>query len=100
MDTQTIAVLVFIAAQFTRETLERAVDVSDVQLEILLSCKMSQAPRTRVHTNHLASLDAQRRTELGHYAQRSLQRQTTPRYSSDRPLSSCIARPVVMMEVL
>lgn len=62
--TQTITVLIFIATKLTRETFKRAVNITDVELEILLARELTQTPRTRVHAYYLAMLHAQRRTQL------------------------------------
>lgn len=62
--TQTVTVLVFIATKLTRETFKRTVNITDVELEVLLACELTQAPRARIHAYYLAMLHTQRRTEF------------------------------------
>lgn len=63
--TQTITVLIFITTKLTRETFKRTVYITDMEFEILFTREVTQAPRTRVHADYLATFHTQRRTEFG-----------------------------------
>lgn len=70
--TQTVTVLIFIATKLTRETFKRTVNITDMELEILLARELTQAPRARVHAYYLAMLHTQRRAQLRNDTQRRL----------------------------
>lgn len=62
--TQTVTVLIFITTKLTRETFKRTVNITDVELEVLLTRELTQAPRARVHAYYFTMLHAQRRSQF------------------------------------